>query len=127
MPSPAIGACEVPPPPAWCHDIHADAGPEVSFDAGQYGCIGAGSRSTWPRGAYTVPPGFDDNAVTAVYSDESATVVLYDGPNLSGEKRVINLSPGQRACLKDVGFENKASSFRISDGVCIECVLAMCA
>ncbi len=85
------------------------------------GCGDSGVATYWSRGSYDVnTPFFADNDVSSVDLPWGVTVVLYDGPTFNGQKVVLRRLPSNnpKACLDAQGFDDKASSFRVSDGTC---------
>jgi hypothetical protein len=104
------------------------AGPnQVAFHTGP-GCVASGVSTYWTRGSYDVnTPFFADNDVSSIDLPWGTTVVLYDGPGFSGQKIVLRRSSlhEPEECLAEFGFDDMASSFRVSDGACTH-VLGMC-
>jgi Ca2+-binding EF-hand superfamily protein len=90
----------------------------VAFHSGP-GCGASGLATYWTRGSYDVnTPFFADNDVSSIDLPWGTTVVLYDGPGFSGQKVVLrrSLLHDPEQCLARYGFDDMASSFRVSDG-----------
>jgi hypothetical protein len=101
-------------------ELNFEGPPQVAFHTGP-GCGDSGVATYWTHGVYDVnTPFFANNDVSSIEVPYGVTVVLYDGPSFSGQKVVLRRGrfDEPKECLDSQGFDDKASSFRVSDGAC---------